>query len=73
MKSQCIEMNIKQKVRTQMRQVVKIQIVNKLFVFIYSGQDDNAKLKDIIYQKRIIKNYSDINLYDQPINSDRKK
>ena len=66
-------MNIKQKVRTQMRQVVKIQIVNKLFVFIYSGQDDNAKLKDIIYQKRIIKNYSDINLYDQPINSDRKK
>ena len=66
-------MNIKQKVRTQMRQVGKIQIVNKLFVFIYSGQDDNAKLKDIIYQKRIIKNYSDINLYDQPINSDRKK
>ena len=66
-------MNIKQKVRTQMRQVVKIQIVNKLFVFIYSGQDDNAKLKDIIYHKRIIKNYSDINLYDQPINSDRKK
>ena len=66
-------MNIKQKVRTQMRQGVKIQIVNKLFVFIYSGQDDNAKLKDIIYQKRIIKNYSDINLYDQPINSDRKK
>ena len=73
MKSQCIEMNIKQKVRTQIRQVGKIQIFNKLFVFIYSGQDDNTKLKDIIYQKRIIKNYSDINLYDQPINSDRKK
>ena len=66
-------MNIKQKVRTQIRQVGKIQIFNKLFVFIYSGQDDNTKLKDIIYQKRIIKNYSDINLYDQPINSDRKK
>ena len=54
--------------------------VNKLFVLVYSNQDDNAKRykpKRCYIPKGIIKNYNVIingkNFYDQTIDSDIKQ
>ena len=54
-------------------------VVNRLFVLVYSNQDDNAKTyKAQMYYlpKGVIKNYNVIikgkNFYDRPINSDIK-
>ena len=71
LKDQCIGMNIKEKVRLKARQI-NIDQTNRLFVFVYSNQDDNAKrFRNRIFYlpKSIFKNYNvninGINFYEQ--------
>ena len=87
MKDQCIEMNIKQKVRVTIQQM-RIYIyflelhfvgVYSLIVLVYSNRNNDAKKyndKKYYLPKFIIKNYNAIingkNCYDQPIDSDIK-
>ena len=85
MKDQCIEMNIKQKVRVTIQQMriyfLELHFVGvySLIVLVYSNRNNDAKKyndKKYYLPKFIIKNYNAIingkNCYDQPIDSDIK-
>ena len=85
MKDHCTGTNIKQKVRNitnKYRYFLKsnFEDVNKLFVLVYSNQDDNAekyKTRSYYLPKGIIKNYNVIisgkNVFDQTIDSNIKR
>ena len=82
LKSQCIGMNIKQKVKLKIQQFTRYFLesvflgVNRLFILVYSNQDfkfKRFKARKYYLPKGIIKNYNMIingkNFYDRPIDS----